>query len=79
MAKRKLTFEDALQKLETLAAQIEGGKIGLEESIKKYEEGMGLVKHCRDTLTKAERRLHQLQERTDGTLETKPLKGLNDA
>ena len=46
MAKKKLTFEDALGKLESLAEQIERGQIGLEESIKKYEEGMGLVKHC---------------------------------
>ena len=72
MAKKKLTFEDALGKLESLAEQIERGQIGLEESIKKYEEGMGLVKHCRSILTKAEHRLHQLQERADGTLETKP-------
>ncbi len=72
MAKRKLTFEEALRQLETLAEQIERGEIGLEESIGKYEEGMTLVKHCRGLLLRAEDRIQRLQERTDGTLDVKP-------
>ncbi len=71
MAKRKLTFEEALKQLETIAEQIERGEIGLEESITKYEQGMNLVKHCRDILTKAEHKIQQVQQRADGTLETK--------
>jgi exodeoxyribonuclease VII small subunit len=68
MARKTPSFEEALQQLESLAEQIERGEIGLEESIKKYEEGMQLVKHCRTILAKAEHRLQQLQEREDGTL-----------
>ena len=70
MAKKKLTFEEALKQLETIAEQIERGTIGLEESIDKYEEGMALVKQCRDILSKAEMKIQQLQQRADGTLET---------
>ncbi len=70
MAKKKLTFEDALKQLETIAEQIERGSIGLEESIDKYEEGMALVKQCRDILTKAELKIQQLQQRGDGTILT---------
>ena len=70
MGKRKLTFEEALKQLETIAEQIERGEVGLEESISKYEQGMGLVKQCRDILAKAEHKIQQLQERADGTLET---------
>jgi len=70
MAKKKPTFEQALMQLETIAEQIEQGKIGLEESIDKYEEGMKLVKQCRDILSKAEIKIQKLQERSDGTLET---------
>ena len=73
MAKRKLTFEEALRQLEEVAEQIEQGKIGLEESISKYEQGMGLVKQCRDILSRAERKIQQLQSRPDGTLEASPL------
>ena len=69
MAKRKLTFEEALAQLEEITGQIEQGKIGLEESITKYEQGMALVKQCRDILSKAEHKIQKLQERADGTLE----------
>jgi exodeoxyribonuclease VII small subunit len=69
MAKRKLTFEEALTQLEKIAEQIEEGKIGLEESIDKYEEGMALVKQCRAILSKAEQRIQKLHERPNGTLE----------
>ncbi len=73
MAKRKPTFEEALAQLETIAQQIEQGEIGLEESITQYEKGMALVKQCRDILAKAERKIQQLQEREDGSLEAAPL------
>jgi len=72
MTRKKLTFEEALTQLETITAQIEQGKIGLEESIAKYEEGMALVKQCRDILGRAELRIQQLQEAADGSLEATP-------
>ena len=79
MAKRKPTFEEALKQLETLAEQIERGQVGLEESIKKYEEGMALVKQCREILAKAEHRIQQLHEGPDGTLETKKFDRTEDS
>ena len=61
MAEKQLTFEQALAKLEKLADAIEQGKIGLEDSVAKYEEGMTLLKHCRDILASAEQRIIKLQ------------------
>ena len=72
MAKKKPTFEEALRELESIAGEIEEGKIGLEESIVKYEQGMTLVKQCRAILSKAEQRIQKLQERSDGSLRTTP-------
>ncbi len=72
MGTRKPTFEEALKELETIAEQIEKGEIGLEASISKYERGMTLVKTCREILSQAERKIQQLQQRADGTLETAP-------
>ncbi|MCO6436997.1 MAG: exodeoxyribonuclease VII small subunit [Phycisphaerae bacterium] len=69
MAKKKLSFEEALKALEGIAEQIEHGQIGLEESIARYEEGMGLIRQCRDILARAELQIQQLQEKADGTLE----------
>ena len=75
MAKKKPTFEEALEQLEELTRQIEEGEIGLEESITKYEEGMKLVQHCRDVLGKAEHKIEQLQQRADGSLAIRDVKG----
>ncbi len=79
MSKKRPTFEEALKQLETIAAQIERGEIGLEESIQKYEEGMSLVRHCREVLTKAELRIHELQQQADGTLLPAEFSGANDS
>jgi len=73
MAKKKPTFEEALKQLEELTEQIEQGRIGLEESIAKYEEGMKLVQHCRSVLAKAEQRIEQLQVGADGEPKTSKL------
>ncbi len=72
MNKKKLTFEEALRQLETIAEQIEQGQIGLEESIAKYEEGMAMVQHCRQILNTAEQRIQQIQAGADGSLSVTP-------
>lgn len=74
MAKKKPTFEEAVAQLEAIAERIEQGEIGLEESITQYEQGMTLVKQCRDILSKAEHKIQQLQQRADGTLEARQFK-----
>ncbi len=68
MAKKQPTFEESLQRLETIAREIEDGKIGLEESIARYEEGMKLVERCRSILTTAEQKIKKLQPADDGGL-----------
>jgi exodeoxyribonuclease VII small subunit len=72
MAKNELSFEDALKRLEGIAREIEEGKIGLEESITRYEEGMKLVKQCRDILARAEQKIQKLQPTSSGHLEAGP-------
>ena len=69
MAKDKLTFEQALQKLEQIVSAIESGQIGLEESIEKYAEGARLIAHCRGVLSAAEKKIQLLTAKADGSLE----------
>ena len=57
---KKLRFEQALAKLEKLVAEIEEGKVSLEDSIAKYAEGIKLVKHCRSILDAAEQKIQLL-------------------
>jgi exodeoxyribonuclease VII small subunit len=61
MGKTEPTFEQALGRLEKIVESIEQGKIGLEDSIKHFEEGMGLIQLCRRILSTAEMKIQQLQ------------------
>ena len=69
MAKEKLTFEQALERLEAIVSAIEAGEVALEESIEKYAEGVKLVKQCRAILDKAEQKIQLLARSEDGALE----------
>ena len=63
-----MSFEDALARLEAIVYQLESGSLPLEESIKKFEEGMRLSKICGDKLSDAENKIEQLVKRNDGSL-----------
>ena len=51
------TLEEALQRIEALVAEMESGKLGLEEILNRFEEGSRLAKFCREKLEAAERRV----------------------
>lgn len=54
------TFEQALTRLETIVHDLEDGRIGLEESLARYEQGVGLLRQCYELLARAERRIELL-------------------
>jgi len=56
-----LKFEVAMQRLDAIVEAMESGEIGIEESIAKYEEAMGLAAHCRKILDQAEQRIQKIQ------------------
>ena len=56
-----LTFEKALQDLETLVARMEDGKLPLEESLAAYQRGAELIKFCEGKLTDAQARIAILE------------------
>ena len=55
-----LNFETALAELEQIVARLEGGKVDLEDSIKIYERGEALRKHCAAKLAEAEARIEKI-------------------
>ena len=55
-----MNFEKALAELETIVAKLESGKLDLEESIKIYERGEALRKHCEAKLAEAEARIEKI-------------------
>lgn len=49
-----------IEHLERIIERIEGGQTGLEESIAQYEQGMALIKRCREVLVRAEQKVEEL-------------------
>ncbi len=68
-----LTFEQALAELERVVRELEEGKIGLEESLARYEHGVGLLKRCYGQLRQVEQKILELTgQDQDGNPVTKP-------
>jgi exodeoxyribonuclease VII small subunit len=67
-----ITFEDALARLEQIVDRLEQGNLPLEESLKAYEEGVGLARRCARYLDEAERRIELLTRDESGLLKTEP-------
>jgi exodeoxyribonuclease VII small subunit len=63
---KTVSFEEALEELETIAEKLERGQLSLEESIKAYERGMDLKKICADRLKEAEGKIEFLSKNADG-------------
>lgn len=62
-----------MRRVEQIVESIEQGKVGLEDSIKQFEEGMKLIQQCRDILGDAELKIQKLQAGPTGALTATPL------
>lgn len=61
MAEKKVrSFEEELEELNKIANELESGELSLEDSVKKFEEGMKISKKCNETLDKAEKKITEL-------------------
>lgn len=70
----EMKFEDALGKLEEIVEKLEDGDVGLEESIKLFEEGMNLYKTCVKKLEDAQGRIQKLMRDKEGNFKLDSLK-----
>ncbi len=57
-----LTFEQKLARLNEIVSQIDNNKLGLEESLKVYEEGMSLIKDLEGTLNAANEKFLKIKD-----------------
>ena len=60
----KLTFEEALEHLETILESMEDGETPLAELISKFEEGSTILKTCQKKLQEAELKIEKLNLET---------------
>jgi len=66
MAKKKMTYEQAVSRIEEIASKLENEQVPLDESIKLYKEGMELSLFCSKSLETAQREVEELKTNGDG-------------
>ena len=70
----ELSFEQALEELDTIVQKLESGEALLEDSISAYERGISLKKHCEQKLKEAQTKIEKISINNDGSLSTEPFK-----
>jgi len=70
--KKEEKFEDTLERLQGLVRELESGDCSLEDSIKKFEEGMALARGCQDRLSQAEQKIEILLKADKTGVRTEP-------
>lgn len=63
----KISFEEALLKLENIIRELEKGEVPLDDMVKKYTEAMELVKFCNEKLASASETVNKILNE-DGSL-----------
>ena len=63
---KTLSFERALEELESIVKRLEDGKVPLEESVAIYERGEALKRRCEELLRQAEARVDKITTDANG-------------
>jgi exodeoxyribonuclease VII small subunit len=71
----ELTFEQALDELDTLVRRMESGDLSLDESIAAYRRGAELARYCQGKLAAAEQEIKKLDGELLKPLEPSELRG----
>lgn len=69
----KLSFEEALLKLEDIVRELESGRIKLDDAVSAYEEAVKLKNLCTEKLKAATLKVEKIEINKDGTLNVSPL------
>lgn len=68
----EISFEEAIKRLEEIVSSLETGQLSLDESLKKFEEGIKLSRLCNKKLVETQQKVEKLMEK-NGTLFTEPV------
>ncbi len=70
-AKAKGSFENSLERLEAIVEEMQSSELPLETRLKRFEEGVALVRECAKALEGAAKKVEVLVKSSGGKLETK--------
>jgi exodeoxyribonuclease VII small subunit len=73
------SFEQAIQRLETIVADMENAELPLDDILQKYEEGTRLVRFCTQKLEEAEKKIELLTKKADGSVKLEPFEAEPEA
>ncbi len=73
MAEKKLSFEQAMERLEEIVSALEKGDAPLEKALSLFEEGTALMKQCSTALDKAEQKVAKLYPDSRGGAVEEPM------
>lgn len=62
---KDLSFEDALNQLQEIVDSLETGQLSLDESLKKFEEGIRLSRFCNEKLMATQQKVQKLVEKDE--------------
>jgi exodeoxyribonuclease VII small subunit len=68
-----MNFENSLRRLDEIMAELEGQQIGLDASLKLFEEGIELLRQASAELDRAETKVQLLIERSSGGFELREM------
>lgn len=71
----KFQFEKALEDLEKIVEAMECGELTLDQALKKYEEGVSLVRACQAKLAETGKKIEVLTKSLDGPLKKEAFEG----
>ena len=67
---KTFNFEKAMEEIESIVTAIEGGELGLDESIKQYERGCRLIRQCQTFLERKNQQLEEISTREAGQVQS---------
>lgn len=62
MNKEKFNFSESFKKVEEINQWFQGEDIDIDEALKKFKSGLGLIKQCQERLKEAENQFHEIKK-----------------
>ena len=79
MVKKEKTFEEAMERLETIVAAIESDELGLEKQFELFQEGMALARFCDGKLTDVQKSVEVVLKESAGQWKTAQFESVETA
>ena len=79
MVKKEKSFEEAMERLETIVAAIESDELGLEKQFELFQEGMSLARFCDGKLNDVQKSVEMVLKESAGEWKTAPFESAETA